>query len=71
AGDLVAYGGAHIGVVTSVNRRGRAVRSIEGNKGNAVRSVKIDMSRVSGYISPTRVIAARQVARSSALADVD
>jgi len=71
AGDLVAYGGAHIGVVTSADRKGRAVRSIEGNKGDAVRSVVIDMARVSGYISPTRVTAAKKVARSSSLADVD
>lgn len=71
AGDLVAYGGAHIGVVTSVDRSGRAVKSIEGNKGDAVRSVQINMANVSGYISPTRVSAARRLTRSSPLADVD
>jgi hypothetical protein len=70
-GDLVAYGGAHIGVVTSVDRKGRAVKSIEGNKGNAVRTVVIDMSRVTGYVSPTLVSSANRVARSSSLADVD
>ena len=70
-GDLVAYGGAHIGVVTGVDRRGRAVKSIEGNKGDAVRTVVIDMSRVTGYVSPSPVTAAQRVARSSALADVD
>lgn len=70
-GDLVAYGGAHIGVVTNVDRRGRAVKSIEGNKGDAVRNVVIDMSRVTGYVSPTPVTAANRVARSSSLADVD
>ena len=46
AGDLVAYGGAHIGVVTDVDRRGRAVKSIEGNKGDAVRTVVINMASV-------------------------
>lgn len=70
-GDLVAYGGAHIGVVTVVDRKGRAVKSIEGNKDNAVRPVVIDMSRVTGYVSPTPVTAAKRVARTSALADVD
>jgi hypothetical protein len=70
-GDLVAYGGAHIGVVTSVDRKGRAVKSIEGNKGDAVRTVVIDMSRVTGYVSPTPITAAQRVARSSSLADVD
>jgi hypothetical protein len=70
-GDLVAYGGAHIGVVTKVDRKGRAVKSIEGNKGDAVRTVVIDMSRVTGYVSPTRVSSANRVARSSSLADVD
>ena len=70
-GDLVAYGGAHIGVVTVVDRQGRAVKSIEGNKDNAVRPVVIDMSRVTGYVSPSPVTAAKRVARSSALADVD
>jgi len=70
-GDMVAYGGAHVGVVTDVDRRGRAVKSIEGNKSDAVRTVVIDMSRVTGYISPSLVTAANRVARSSALADVD
>ena len=70
-GDLVAYGGAHIGVVTVVDRQGRAVKSIEGNKDNAVRPVVIEMSRVTGYVSPSPVTAAKRVARSSALADVD
>ena len=70
-GDLVAYGGGHIGVVTDVDRRGRAVKSIEGNKGDAVRNVVIDMSRVTGYVSPTFVSSANRVARSSSLADVD
>ncbi len=70
-GDLVAYGGSHLGVVTGVDRRGRAVKSIEGNKGDAVRTVVIDMSRVTGYVSPTPITAAQRVARSSSLADVD
>ena len=70
-GDMVAYGGAHVGVVTDVDRRGRAVKSIEGNKSDAVRTVVIDMSRVTGYISPSLVTAANRVARSSSLADVD
>lgn len=70
-GDLVAYGGAHVGVVTNVDRKGRAVKSIEGNKGDAVRPVVITMSNVTGYISPTLVTTANRVARSSSLADVD
>ena len=70
-GDMVAYGGAHVGVVTDVDRRGRAVKSIEGNKSDGVRPVVITMSNVTGYISPTLVTAANRVARSSSLADVD
>lgn len=70
-GDLVAYGEGHVGVVIQADRTGRAVRSIEGNKNDGVRLVVIDMSEVSGYISPTVITARQRVARSSPLADVD
>ena len=70
-GDLVAYGEGHIGVVVKADRTGRAVRSIEGNKADGVRWVVIEMSEVSGYISPSVITRAQRVARSSPLADVD
>lgn len=69
-GDLVAYGEGHIGVVIQADRTGRAVRSIEGNKNDGVRIVAIDMSEVSGYISPTVITARQRVSRSSPRADV-
>lgn len=70
-GDLVAYGEGHIGVVVKADRTGRAVRSIEGNKADGVRWVVIEMSEVSGYISPTVITGTQRVPRSSPLADVD
>ena len=70
-GDLVAYGEGHIGVVVKADRTGRAVRSIEGNKSDGVRWVVIEMSEVSGYISPSVITGTQRVARSSPLADID
>jgi len=70
-GDLVAYGEGHIGVVVKADRTGRAVRSIEGNKADGVRWVVIEMSEVTGYISPSVITGTQRVARSSPLADVD
>ena len=70
-GDLVAYGEGHVGVVIQADRTGRAVRSIEGNKNDGVRRVLIDMSEVSGYISPSVITRAQRVTRSSPRADVD
>lgn len=52
-GYLVAYSGTHIGIVTNADRTGRAVKSIEGNKSDAVTRVTISMPDVTGYISPT------------------
>lgn len=70
-GFLVVYGPNHIGIVDSVDRRGRAVASIEGNKSDRVSSVQIDMDQVTGYISPFRIFPALAVSRSSPRADVD
>ena len=70
-GDLLAYGNAHIGIVTKVDTSGRATYSIEGNASDRVRKVKIDWSRVTTYISPTPLTAAQRVSRSSPLAHVD
>lgn len=70
-GDLVAYGEGHIGVVVSVDRSGRAVKSIEGNKNDGVRWVRIDMKKVTGYISPSELKASQIVSRSSERADID
>jgi hypothetical protein len=69
-GFLVVYGPRHIGVVTRVDREGRAVVSIEGNKSDRLRTVKIKMEDVTGYISPFRILPARAVKRSSPFADV-
>lgn len=69
-GFLVVYGPRHIGIVTRVDRKGRAVVSIEGNKNDRLRTVKIKMEDVTGYISPFRILPARAVKRSSPLADV-
>lgn len=69
-GFLVVYGPRHIGIVSSVDRKGRAVLSIEGNKNDRVRTVEIEMEDVTGYISPFRILPARAVKRSSPLADV-
>ena len=70
-GDLIAYGTRHLGIVTSVNRKGRAVWSIEGNQSDAVTRVKIPMTEVVGYISPFRLSSAERVSRFSAAADVE
>ncbi|MFM8526608.1 MAG: hypothetical protein ACKOBH_00585 [bacterium] len=70
-GDLVAYGEGHIGVVVKADRTGRAVRSIEGHQAVGVRWVVIEMSEVTGYISPSVITRSQRVARSSPLADVD
>ncbi len=70
-GYLVLYGSQHIGVVERINRDGRAVGSIEGNKRDRVSRVRIDMSRVTGYISPTPISLGQFVPEASSLADVD
>jgi len=70
-GYLVAYGRRHIGIVIKADRKGRAVRSIEGNKGDRVRRVRIDMEDVSGYISPVPLEPDQVISRYSALADVE
>lgn len=70
-GDLIAYGTRHLGVVTSVNRKGRAVWSIEGNQSDAVTKVKIPMTEVVGYISPFRLSPDQRVSRFSAAADIE
>jgi hypothetical protein len=69
-GFLVVYGPRHIGIVSSVDRKGRAVLSIEGNKNDRVRTVRVEMEDVTGYISPFRILPAIAVKRSSARADV-
>lgn len=70
-GYLVLYGTQHIGIVERIDRDGRAVGSIEGNKSDRVRRVTIDMSRVTGYISPTALSLGQFVPEASSLADVD
>ncbi len=70
-GHLVLYGSQHIGIVERINRDGRAVGSIEGNKGDRVRRVRIDMSKVTGYISPVPILDDDFIAKTSSLADVD
>ncbi|MEX1220218.1 MAG: CHAP domain-containing protein [Solirubrobacterales bacterium] len=70
-GFLVAYGTNHIGIVSSVNRKGRALLSIEGNKSDKVSAVTIEMKDVTGYISPFRIFPSLAVSRSSPRADVD
>jgi hypothetical protein len=69
-GYLVAYGGSHMGIVVKADRQGRAVKSIEGNKGNGVRRVRIEMEDVSGYISPVPLPPDQKLTRNSVLADV-
>lgn len=54
-GYLVAYDFSHIGIVMKADRNGRAVAAIEGNKGNRVRKVRVPMTNVTGYISPTEL----------------
>jgi len=70
-GFAVVYGGNHMGIVRKIDRDGRAVRSIEGNKSDRVRSVNVPMDEVTGYISPFAIFPALKVARSSKFADVD
>lgn len=70
-GDLIAYGTRHMGVVTAVNRKGRAVWSIEGNQSDAVTKVRIPMTEVVGYISPFRLSRSQLVSRFSAAADIE
>jgi hypothetical protein len=70
-GYLVLYGTQHIGIVERIDRDGRAVTSIEGNKSDRVSRVTIDMSRVTGYISPTAISLGQFVPEASSLADVD
>lgn len=60
-GDLVAYGDGHIGIVTKVNRKRRAVRSIEGNYDDGVRARTIPMSSVIDYFSPMPVKGEKRV----------
>jgi hypothetical protein len=70
-GYLVLYGTRHIGIVERVDRDGRAIGSIEGNKTDRVRRVVVDMDQVTGYISPKQIPAGAAVPRTSSLADVD
>jgi hypothetical protein len=70
-GFAVVYGGRHMGIVRKVDRDGRAVLSIEGNKSNRVRSVRVPMDEVTGYISPFQIFAAMKIPRTSKFADVD
>jgi len=65
-GYLVAYGKTHIGIVEEADRAGRAVMSIEGNQSDGVNEVEIDMTRVTGYISP-EVLTAGQSAKIRSL----
>jgi len=71
AGYLVVYGRGHIGVITKVDRDGRAIASIEGNKSDRVSKVVVPFDEVTGYISPVRLSAGQAVSRTSARADVD
>jgi hypothetical protein len=70
-GYLVLYGTRHIGIVEKVDRDGRAIGSIEGNKTDRVKRVVVDMERVTGYISPRAIPGDKRIPRSSSLADVD
>lgn len=70
-GYLVAYGRSHMGIVVKADRKGRAVRSIEGNKGDRVSRVRIEMSDVTGYISPAPLKPDQVISRHSASADVE
>lgn len=65
-GFLVAYGREHIGIVMEADRKGRAVLSIEGNQSDGVNEVVINMSRVTGYISP-EVLTEGQLSRIRSL----
>ena len=70
AGFAVVYGGRHMGIVRRVDRDGRAVVSIEGNKSDRVSRVKVAMEDVTGYISPFPIVPAEAVPRGSRFADV-
>jgi hypothetical protein len=70
-GFAVVYGSRHMGIVRKVDREGRAVLSIEGNKSDRVRPVKVPMAEVTGYISPFRIFPAQAIPRNSKYADVD
>lgn len=68
-GYLVAYDFSHIGVVERVNRDGRAVKAIEGNKGDRIRRVTVPMANVTGYISPVS-LSTGEILRSLAKPDM-
>ncbi len=68
-GYLVAYDFSHIGVVERVDRDGRAVKAIEGNKSDRVRRVNVPMANVTGYISPTE-LSTGEILRSIARPDM-
>ena len=51
-GYMIVYTYGHVGLVASTNSRGQADVTIEGNKGNAVRRLKPDLSKVYAYIQP-------------------
>ena len=70
-GFAVVYGDRHMGIVRKVDRDGRAVTSIEGNKRNRVRNVRVPMDEVTGYISPFPIAAPFKVSRASKFSDVD
>ena len=70
-GYLVAYGRSHMGIVIKADRKGRAIRSIEGNKNDRVSKVRIEMSDVTGYISPVPLEPDQVISRHSALADIE
>ncbi len=70
-GFAVVYGDRHMGIVRKVDRDGRAVVSIEGNKRNRVKNVRVPMDEVTGYISPFPVMAPLKIPRASKFADVD
>jgi CHAP domain len=48
-GDLILYGGRHVGIVESVNGDG-SLTTVEGNEGDAVRRVHRSPSEATGYV---------------------
>jgi hypothetical protein len=48
-GDLILYGGRHVGIVESVNSDG-SLTTVEGNEGDAVRRVHRSPSEATGYV---------------------
>ena len=71
-GDLIAYGDNHIGVVISVNRKKRTIRSIEGNYDNGVRARTISMSDTIDYFTPEPLsLKKRVISPRSAAADIE